>query len=128
MKLRISNLALYRVAVAVLLVLALWSQGPSAKPTSIPDITGDAATHQLQSSGFAKWVLIIPLAANSAKVRIGDSATSATRGAEVAPGGGLFMPPFPIDTRQSVQQHRYDLSAIYYFAATGDKISVIWGN
>lgn len=112
---------------AVLAALC-WAQGPSAKPTSIPDITGDAATHQLQTSGFAKWVLIIPLAANTSKVRIGDSATNATRGAEIAPGSGLFMPPFPVDTRQSVQQHRYDLSAIYYYAATGDKISVIWGN
>lgn len=124
MRLRISRLA---GSLFVLLALC-WAQGPSAKPTSLADITGDSATHQLQSSGSAKWVLIIPLAANAAKVRIGDSSTSVSRGVELAPGGGFFMPPLPIDTRQSVQQHRYDLSTIYYYVVTGDKISVVWGN
>lgn len=91
---------------------------------TIADITGDAAAHQLSTTAIsARWVLIVTLAANSAVVRVGDVSTSTSRGAAVAAGGGLFFPPIA-GTRQ--QPVLYDLSTIYYYAGSGDKITVVY--
>lgn len=108
------------------LVLAVmgFAQSGTMEVGTLADITGDAAAHQLSSTAIdAKWVIIIALTANGAAVRIGDANTSVSRGAAVAAGGGLTLPLLtPMQPRNA-----YDLSKIYYYAASGDKISVLYG-
>ncbi len=122
-----------------ILLLLFWltalanSQGTAVIHT-LADITGDAATHAVFSTGgTARWVSIVTCgstncaSANASPVRIGDSNTSATRGQPIAPGGSFFLPVLASDTREGQTMHLYNLSSIYYYAATGDKISVAWG-
>lgn len=111
------------------------AQGGTVAITSPVDITGDAAAHQLVSAGgTARWVSVVTCgstncaAANASPVRIGDSNVSATRGQPIAPGGTFFFPALPADSREAIQQHFYNLGSLYYYAASGDKISVAWGN
>jgi hypothetical protein len=110
----------------ILVVALLACAQATLKP--VTDLTGDSSRHQLQTSGTAKWVLFIATSTNAAVVRIGDVNTSATRGATVAAGGGLMLPPIPPSTTLAAKDQQYDLTAIYYYATTGDKISVVWGN
>lgn len=112
------------IACLLLTVAMCFPQSGVSEIGSLADITGDAAAHQLSSTAIdAKWVIIIALSANGAVVRVGDTNTSASRGAAVAAGGGLTLPLLtPMQPRNA-----YDLSKIYYYAASGDKISVIYG-
>ena len=96
--------------------------------TTVTDVTGDAGTHQLQATGTAKWVLVIAPTTNSATVRIGDQNTSVSRGAAVAAGAGLMLPPIPPSSTLAAKDQVYGLSSIYYYAAVGDKLSIVWGN
>lgn len=123
---------LWRVAIGATIVAALFmfvqrahGQSGIVAPVSYPEITGDAATHQLATSGTCRAIQIIAPSGNAAVVRIGDSTTSATKGLPVAAGGGLFMPPLDSDQRESVQQHLYNLSAFYYYAASSDKLDFV---
>jgi hypothetical protein len=115
-----------RMAVLLALVSLMLAQSGTVKPTSAADITGDAATHQLATSGQARWVLFIAQSGNAAVVRIGDSQVSISRGAPISAGAGLLFPALGVDQREASAEHLYDLSAIYYYAATGDKLSVLW--
>lgn len=110
--------------VACLVLLRPRSAGAQTAITirTLDDITGDGSAHQLALSGTGRWVQIIALSGNSAAVRIGDSNVSATRGAPVAAGGGLLLPP-----SENVNLW-YSLSGIYYYAANGDQLAVIYGN
>ena len=90
--------------------------------SSAADITGDGAAHALQSSKTtARWVVVISASTNSAVIRLGGSTTSSSQGAAIAVGGGFMYPPIPAGSVY------YDLNALYYYAATGDKLTVIWG-
>jgi hypothetical protein len=97
-----------------------------AGPLAAVDITGDSASHRIQTSGYAQWVIISTPSTNSAVVRIGGSTVSSTRGIPVAPGGSLMFPPLPADPRQATADRTYNLAGIYYLAGTGDKLSVMW--
>ncbi len=116
-----------RLALLSLMILAAVHAGTVA-PTTITDITGDAASHQLAASGQARWVQFVALAANGAAVRIGDSNVGTSRGTAVAAGGGFLLPPIPNDDRLATADHYYNLASIYYYAGSGDKISVTWSN
>ena len=83
------------------------------------EITGTAAAVPIASSGSALWVQLIADPSNASAVRVGDSTVTATRGARVAPGGGLLLP---------VKGDYYSLASIYVYVATGDKVSVLWAN
>jgi hypothetical protein len=103
------------------------AQGVAVAGT-LADITGTSAAKQLTAtSTSARWVMVVALRANGATVRIGDSLVSASRGAEVAPGGGYFMPPMPVDPRGSANESAYDLSRVYFYGASPDKVSVTYG-
>jgi hypothetical protein len=106
---------------AVLLIAFAVVGGAQATFITVTDITGDSATHPLATSGNARWVQIIAGSGNGSVVRVGDSSTSATRGLPLAPGGGLFLPVLPGGLN-------YKLSAIYYYAVSGDSLSVMWCN
>lgn len=75
------------------------------------DITGSGAAVQIATTGAARWIQITTPSANAAVVRFGDSNVSATRGASIAPGGGQFLPPFPVVNTPS--DAFYTLSTIY---------------
>lgn len=83
------------------------------------DITGSGAAVQIASSGTARWVQIIADPGNANPIRVGDAQVSSTRGARIAAGGGLMLPP---------QGQSYGLQYIYVYAASGDKVSVLWGD
>lgn len=90
--------------------------------TSAADITGTGAAVALQASSTrARWVQIVCLTGNSAVVRVGDSSVTASRGIAVAAGSG-FM--FPI--QQSTNQY-YDVSTLYAYIGSNDKVTIIWG-
>lgn len=110
-----------------LLAVQIPAQIGIAQPVSIADITGNSAAQQISATAVnARWVLIIALSANSAAVRVGDSSVSATRGAQVVAGGGLFLPALPPNSN-SPRQNTYDLSKIYFYGVSPDAISVIYG-
>lgn len=115
-----------KVVLLVLVVLALSAQTGLVVPTTLADITGDAAAHKVASSGTARWVQFIAASGNAAVVRVGDSNVSTTRGLPIAAGAGQMFPMLNGDQRSSVNQQYYDLSTIYYVAAIGDKVSIVW--
>jgi hypothetical protein len=83
------------------------------------EITGTAAAVQIASSGVARWVQFVADPGNAAAVRVGDSTVTSTSGARVAAGGGLLLP---------YQGANYTLASIYVYIASGDKVSVLWGD
>ncbi len=112
-----------RILVFLLATLA-FSQGTGTIHTPA-DITGDASAHQMFTSATsALWVSFIAPSGNGAVVRIGDSTTSATVGQPIAAGGSFFMPVRHAPGREGL----YDLTSLYYYAGSGDKISVAWSN
>jgi hypothetical protein len=113
--------------ISIVLVAALELFGQGVTITSLTDISGSSATVQLSASGSARWIQFIAPTANMSVVRIGDSNIGTTRGAAVAPGGG-FMMPVIVSPSEPAGATRYSLSGIYYYVATGDKLSVIWAN
>lgn len=125
-----SDFQLSLIATALLITSLLlfqpWSGPVSAQAlvqvSSATDITGDGAAHALQSSKTtARWVVVISASTNSAVIRLGGSTVSSSQGAAIAVGGGFMCPPIPAGSVY------YDLNALYYYAATGDKLTVIWG-
>lgn len=102
-------------------------QGGKAIVVSSTDITGDGAAHKIQASGFARWIQINCSASNASLVRVGDVNVSSSRGAPLVAGGGVMLPPIPSAPQMAAPDQYYNMGEIYYFAATGDKISIIWG-
>ena len=88
------------------------------------DITGDGDAHALSASSVkVKWVQVVgvSVADPAHAVRIGDSTTVDGNGAPIySVGDGQFVTPVDVKSW-------YDLSQIYYWAASGDKIAVIYG-
>lgn len=111
--------------VVVFLAAACLMLAQTAKPTSYAEATGDGAAHQLASSGSCRTVQIITPTANGTVVRIGDSTIGSTKGLPITPGSGLFLPPLTSGSRLGPDQIYYDLSALYYFAASGDKVDFV---
>lgn len=89
---------------------------------SLADITGDGATHALVADfSKAKWLQITADAGNSATpVRVGGVNTGATNGLPLPAGASMFLPAV------SEFPEFYPLNAIYYHAASNDKIYVIY--
>jgi hypothetical protein len=106
--------------------LILSAQSVSLTPVSLPDATGDAASHQVASSGTARTVSICALTANTAAVRIGDSTITASRGLPLTAGLCAYYPETTGagDGGGQIRTARWSLAGIYYLAATGDKVSV----
>jgi hypothetical protein len=84
------------------------------------EITGANAAVQVASAGIARWVQFVADPANTSAVRLGDASVTATTGVRIAPGAGQMLPPQEPGT--------YRLSDLYVYVATGDKVSVLWGN
>lgn len=122
--------------IIVLLAVPVLTTYGLVQPFSGTDKSGTSSAQQVAASGYARWVLFVTCqtgtvgcTANANAVRVGGSNVSSTVGAPIAPGGGLFFPPVPVDFQQPVQTNNYyDLTAIYVYVVTGDKVSVLWGN
>src|SRR5690348_10761860 len=94
---------------------------------SIADITGNGTAKALASTRtVANWIqFTIPVTqatgvtTNTAAVRVGDKNVSATQGT-VVPVFGMLFPP--------ISDGQYlDLSQVYAFIATNDKLQVTYG-
>jgi len=95
--------------------------------SSVADLTGDGSTHAVAASGTARWVVVLAATSNTANVRVGDSTVSSTRGASILPGGSFMFPAMPSAPKMNTADQYYSLSGVYYYAAVGDKVSVVWG-
>jgi hypothetical protein len=109
------------IVLALLLLLVLTLTATS--PQTFADISGDGANHQIASSGICVSIQFIAPNTNSNVVRVGDSSISATQGAPIAPGAGLYLPKMG-----TTANDRYPLSIWYYRIAVGDKLSILCGN
>ncbi len=122
-----------RLTILAALIIGLLMMVPSQMDaqglvvvTGNVDVTGTATAVHVAASGAARWIQVIAPSGNSAVIRCGGSTVSATVGAPVAPGGGLFFPALPIDTRQSTQQFYYHLANVYCYVGSGDKVNFLW--
>ena len=88
----------------------------------LSDITGTGATVHLSASGTARSCQLVALPTNTAGIRWGDSTTTASRGANIAPGAGQFIPAMPPLTNQ--QSPVFQLSAVYVYIANSDVLTV----
>jgi hypothetical protein len=90
---------------------------------NISDITGTGVAVPLIAGGVrtaANWVQLTALPGNSADVRFGDSTTSASSGARIAPGAGQLFPA-------TANSESLDLAQCFVFLANGDKVTVVYG-
>ena len=96
--------------------------GSRAAINPLTDISGGSATVALEATGtdVAKWIALLAPPGNSNNVRFGDSTTTATKGGLLVPGATFTTPA--CDTCV------YPLSGTYVYVATGDKLTVTWGN
>ncbi len=106
----------------------LLAQTGSVAPTSPVTITGDGTVHQLAVSGSAKWVVFVAEAGNIGVARVGDSTINATKGIPLAATAGYMYPPLSPNQFEQASNRLYDLRAIYYYASSGDKVTVQWAN
>ncbi len=110
----------------VLAVLAVLPAIPQTQITwiTIPDISGTSSPVALASSGTALFCQLLAPSANSNAVLWGDSNISTSRGSQIAPGGGQFIPP-GMATGQSggLTHYFFNLATTYVLVQSGDKLS-----
>jgi hypothetical protein len=120
---------LRRFTLLLVCAVACLAQSGTVTVTPLPDVVGASTTTQLASSGSCKFVIIIAWPTNTGTVRVGDSTTTSSKGATLPPGSGLMLPALPSFLGQvSSGQQSYDMTKIYFWIATSDKISVLYGN
>jgi hypothetical protein len=93
---------------------------------NLPLITGDGAAHPFSATvpEDAKWVQIVAesVASTSAPIRVGGASVSSSVGAPLyQQGASQFLPQDPTDLIE-----RYHLLGMSYWAASGDKLSVMY--
>jgi len=123
---------LIRFALCLLAVMALCAQTVLVVTVTVPDVTGTSATVQVfpAGSGPARTYTIIADSGNSNPVRCGGATTSATAGLKMAAGGTFTGMALALDPRQSsgVESAKlfYDLTTVYCYIVTGDKVSLAY--
>lgn len=127
---------------AVLIGLIFWlpshwpvgAQGGLVVVTSSAQVTGSGAAVRVAASGTARWIQVTACSTatcasgNSAPVMCGGSNVSTTIGTPIAPGGGMFFPTLPFDSRLATNQSYYSLSTVWCYVANGDKVNFTWAN
>lgn len=106
--------------IACLVVLFALSLLAQTRITVPVEINCDSTSHAVSTSGLVAWVQVIAPAANAAVVRFGDLSVGASRGFPIAAGGGYNTPVLPPGSP------RYDLTQLFYYCTTGDKIDIGW--
>jgi hypothetical protein len=121
--------AMTRTLPLFLLALALCAQTRIVSPVWI---TGDGAAHAIDATETARWVTVFALPTNStascststvaACPVTGNGSTVAvgSRGLPLLPGASYTYPVLPSG------QPGYSLAQIYYAAAVGDKLVIMW--
>lgn len=105
---------------AVLLLLLALGLSAQLLIVSPAELTGNSNTQAVSTSGVARWVLFVAPTGNSGVVRVGDSNTACgSRGIPVAPGGGYLMP-------FAQGAPGYDLTKVFWCAASPDKVNISW--
>ena len=97
---------------------------------TIADFAPGGTATALATSGAARWILISVPAGNGAVVRIGDANVSATQGVAVAAittAGSILLPPLPPTKESNPADSLYQLSQVFAYAASTDKVSVTYG-
>jgi len=91
----------------------------SSNLATLPDITGTGVAVALTPGvhTYARWIQFYCPTANTSNVYWGDSLVSATRGSACPAGFGQMAPPSELS---------YDLSTVYVFVASGDKVKVTY--
>lgn len=88
---------------------------------TLPDLVGNGSAQPLIASLSrtpVNWIQFTVPTANTAAVRVGDQNVSANRGASVPANGLQFS---------AVACPGLDLSQMYFFAASNDKLQVTYG-
>jgi hypothetical protein len=88
----------------------------------IPDLTMTGSRVQLAASGVARYCQVTALSSNSDGIRWGDSTTTSTRGANIAPGGAQFLPPSPAPA-PGAGTMTFALSSVYFVGTSGDTLT-----
>lgn len=90
-------------------------------------VTCDGSAHAFSATPLtAREISIVPAASgNSGPITTGDSGIGSSRGWPIAGGGSYEYPSIPIDAREAVSQHFYDLTQVYYYCGSGDTFR--WG-
>lgn len=127
--------AMFIAGLALWAVLLHWPgrevQAQKAALGTIADFAPGGTATKLASSGSARWVKVCVPAANSGIARVGDSNVSATQGASVAAAatqGCMTLDPIPAAPGGAPTNVLYQLSTIYAFASSTDKVQVTYGN
>ena len=95
---------------------------------TIADISGSGSAVKLATSGSAHWIQFTAPTGNASAVRYGDSNVSSSRGAIIAAGGGDLLPVLHVPGGGQASDSLYQFSTIYVYIASGDSLSVTWGN
>ena len=99
----------------------MFAQSSAIRMHSLADIAGTSATVAISTfSTGAHWIQLVAPTGNASVVRWGGPETSATTGSIIVPGGGQCTPPCPPGSY-------YLLNTVYVYVATGDKISITYG-
>ena len=89
---------------------------PASSIGTLADVTAAASATQLTSSNTpCKAVLVVSLAANTGKIRVGDSNVTASRGAELSAGDAVVLMVS-------------NVNLVYVFGNASDKVSVTYVN
>ena len=91
----------------------------------MPDITPGGSAAKVSASlptGYPTAAVWVNMTANGSTVRYGDANTSSSQG-QVLPTGV----PFLACPRGDNEQRTYDLTKLYVFASSSDKVSITYG-
>lgn len=119
----------HRLLIMLFTVVCFGQQLQVASLATIPDITGTGALVAITpgTPTYARGIQITCPSTNSANVYWGDTNTSATRGSMIAPGGGQYIPsPTPRSSQPSPNGAVFDLSTVYLFIGSGDKVKITY--
>jgi hypothetical protein len=91
---------------------------------SLPDISGTGSVVQLSSTQTAvHWCQLVAPSTNSNSVRWGDSAITSSRGSQMAPGSGQFIPPGPTTSVNPPGGYVFYTTAVWVLVQSGDTLS-----
>jgi hypothetical protein len=97
-----------------------------ATPVTIADGTGNGTASAVGTAGqTAHWIQFTAASTNTSTIRVGDANISASRGTILGSGVSASNLNYvmPVDGVNP----DYQLSQVFWLAATGDKISITYG-
>ena len=106
---------------ALIAAALLSAQSGPVRLHSLADITGTSTTVAISTSGAgAQWIQFVAPTGNASIARWGGPETTSSIGSIIAAGAGQMTPPVPPGSY-------YVLNTVYVYVATGDKLSITYG-